>query len=107
MPYTVRALSAAKTDAQRIYDWIHDRSPDGANRWWAAFCEACRSLERSPERSALAAEAERCDRDIRQLLFKTRRGKYYRLLYVIAESEVHILRVRGPGQPELTDDELA
>jgi len=107
MSYTVRALAGAQTDAQRIYDWIHDRSPDGANRWWAAFREACQSLEQSPERHALAAEAKQCDRNIRQLLFKTRRSKYYRLLYVVAESEVHILRVRGPGQPELTDDELA
>jgi plasmid stabilization system protein ParE len=90
----------------KLYNWIQDRSPDGAIRWWAAFRDACRSLEHSPERNSLAVEAEQSDRDIRQLLFKTSRGRYYRLLYVIADDEVHILRVRGPGQPELADDEL-
>jgi hypothetical protein len=41
------------------------------------------------------------------LLFKTRRGRYYRLVYVIAEDEVHVLRVRGPGQPDLLPDEIS
>lgn len=107
MAYTVRTLSRAKNDAQQIFNWIKDRSPEGAIRWWAAFRDACRSLEQSPERNSLAVEAEQSDRDIRQLLFKARRGRYYRLVYVIAEDEVHVLRVRGPGQPALTPDELA
>jgi plasmid stabilization system protein ParE len=107
MAYTVRTLSRAKNDAQQIYNWIKDRSPEGAIRWWAAFRDACRSLEQSPERNSLAVEAEQSDRDIRQLLFKTRRGRYYRLVCVIAEDEVHVLRVRGPGQPDLTPDELS
>jgi len=106
MAYTVRTLSRAKDDAQQIFNWIKDRSPEGAFRWWAAFRDACRSLERIPERNSLAVESEQSDREIRQLLFKTRRGRCYRLLYLIVADEVHILRVRGPGQPDLTPDEL-
>jgi plasmid stabilization system protein ParE len=107
MVYTVRTLSRAKSDAQQIFNWIKDRSPEGAIRWWVAFRDACRSLEHSSEQNSLAVEAEQSNRDIRQLLFKTRRGRYYRLVYVIAADEVHVLRVRGPGQPDLTPDELA
>jgi plasmid stabilization system protein ParE len=107
MPYVVRILSRAKFDAQQIYDWIKDRSPEGAVRWWTAFRDACHSLKQNPERQSLAIEAEQTGRDLRQLLFKTRRGRYYRLVYVIAGEEVHVLRVRGPGQPDLTPGELA
>ena len=44
--------------------------------------------------------------EVRQFLFKTRRGRTYRAVYVIMDDEVRILRVRGPGQPPLTDDEM-
>jgi plasmid stabilization system protein ParE len=106
MEYTVLTLSRAELDAQRIYDWIKDRSPDGALSWWTAFQVACDSLKQNPERNSIAMEAEWCGRDLRQLLFKTRRGRFYRLVYLIAETEVHVLRVRGPGQPDLMPDEL-
>ena len=106
MAYIVRTLSRANRDSQEIYDWINERSPEGALRWWAAFRDACHALRSNPEHHSLAVEAEQCDRDVRQLLFKTRRGKYYRLLYVVVGSEVHVLRVRGPGQPVLAPDEL-
>lgn len=107
MTYVVRTLSRATSDAQQIYDWIQENSPEGALRWWTAFREACRSLSENPERHSVAAEAEHSDADIRQLLFKTRRGRHYRLLYVIDDGEVCVLRVRGPGQPDLTPDELS
>jgi toxin ParE1/3/4 len=107
MAFTVRTLSRAKNDAQQIYNWINDRSPEGALRWWTAFRDACRSLEQFPDQNSLAVEAEQSDRDVRQLLFKTRRGRHYRLVYVIAADEVHVLRVRGPGQPDLSSDELS
>jgi plasmid stabilization system protein ParE len=107
MEFKVRTLPRAELDAQHIYDWIKERSPEGARRWWLAFEDACDRLQRQPFSFALAAEAELCGRDVRQILFKTWRGKYYRALYVIIEDEVRVLRVRGPGQPDLSSHELA
>ena len=106
MSFTVRTLPQAEFDAQQIYDWINERSPDGSRRWWEAFLVACDNLKQDPARYSLAPEARWCDREIRQLLFRTRRGRYYRLLYLIVEAEVRIIRVRGPGQPDLSPDEL-
>jgi plasmid stabilization system protein ParE len=106
MRYIVRTLSRAERDAQQIYDWIKERSPDGALRWWDAYLDACQSLAYNPERNALAPEAQWGDDDVRQALFKTRRGVYYRALYIVSGKEVHVLRVRGPGQPDLLSDEL-
>ena len=45
-------------------------------------------------------------REVRQVLFQTRHGRPYRILYAISGDEVRVLRVRGPGQPEQEDDEL-
>jgi plasmid stabilization system protein ParE len=106
MRYTVRTLPRAEFDAQQIYEWIRERSPDGARSWWLAFEHACETLERDPNSYALAPEAEVTGRELRQMLFKTRRGRYYRALYVVIDDEVRIVRVRGPGQPDLMADEL-
>jgi plasmid stabilization system protein ParE len=107
MAYTVRTLPRAEFDAQQIYDWISERSPDGARRWWLAFEEACDRLKRETVDHALAPEADWIGREIRQSLFKTPQGRYYRLLYVIVGNEVRVIRVRGPGQPDLKVDETA
>jgi plasmid stabilization system protein ParE len=106
MGYTIRTLPRAELDAQQIYSWISERAPEGANRWWIAFEDACDRLTRDPFSYALAPEADSTERDIRQILFKTKQGRYYRALYVIVGDEVRLLRVRGPGQPDLLPDEL-
>ena len=106
MRYIVRTLSRAEHDAQQIYDWIKEQSPDDARRWWDAYLDACQSLADNPERNAIAPEAQCGDDEVRQALFKTRRGVYYRALYTISGDEVHVLRVRGPGQPDLSSDEV-
>ena len=107
MPYDVRILPRAEFDVQQIYNWIGERSPEGAHRWWLAFEEAIAGIKQQPSGFALALEAQWIDREIRQLLFKTAHGRYYRAIYVIVGNEVRILRVRGPGQPDLSADELA
>ncbi len=106
MAFRVRILPRGELDLQLIVDWIRDRSPDGARCWWDAYIEARSKLQNAPLTFARAPEAAQTDRDIRHLLFKTAHGKYYRLLFVVVEGEVQILRVRGLGQPDLADDEL-
>src|SRR3989304_1939246 len=107
MTFTVRTLPRAEFDAQQIYDWIKEQSPDGARRWWDAFLVACDNLKQDPDRYSLAPEANLCEREIRQFLFRARRGRYSRLFYVIVKAEGPITRGRGPGQPDLMPDELS
>jgi plasmid stabilization system protein ParE len=101
--FTVRILATAQRDADRIFDWIKDRSPEGALRWYDAFLAAADGLSMNPFTCGIAAESEDLDFEVRQKLFRTRRGGAYRLLFMIAGEEVHVLRVRGPGQPPLTE----
>ena len=44
--------------------------------------------------------------DIHEVLFKTSKGNPYRLLFTIVDDEVLVLRVRGPGQDYVSENEL-
>ena len=78
----------------------------GANAWYEAFETAAQNLATEGESAGLAPEAELVGVPLRQKFFRTRRGKRYRLLFTIAEHEVRILRVRGPGQPPIAKTDL-
>ena len=106
MTFHVRILRRAERDAQQIFEWIARRSPDGAVRWWNALAAAVAKLTLNPIGYGLAPEDEWTDHELRQFLFKTRRGRMYRGVFVIVADEIRVLRVRGPGQPPLESDEL-
>lgn len=106
MNFTLRILPRAERDVQSIFEYIGQRSPQGAHRWWNAFQEAAVRTARHPRQYPSAPEDSTTDVELRQFLFKTRRGRTYRAVFAIVENEVRILRVRGPGQPPLTEDEL-
>jgi plasmid stabilization system protein ParE len=99
-------LPRAERDVQRIFEWISDRSPEGAVRWWNTFEEAASRSVDNPERYGLAPENGLISYELRQFLFKTPHGRTYRGVFTLAGNEVRILRVRGPGQPPLDPDEL-
>jgi len=63
-------------------------------------------MAENPDSFGLAPEGELLVEDIRQCLFKTPKGRSYRVLYLIESDKVVVLRVRGPGQPPLSADEL-
>ena len=98
MKFSLSITQQAKQDAQVIYDWIAERARGGADRWYEAFHNALDRLESDAHRHALAPESKFFTNEIRQLLFKTRKGLPYRILYSIADQMVVVLHVRGPGQ---------
>ena len=106
MIYKVRVLERAQNDVDGILRWLLERSPSGAARWHAAFMSASATLANDPHRFALASERPALDRDVRERLFKTPRGRRYRIVFTIVGQEVRILRVRGPGQPPLEASDL-
>ncbi len=78
--------------------YISERSSQGAVAWLAELERAIRRLEARAETFSEALECEHFKIDVKQLLFKTRRGLVYRMVFTITEDEVRVLRVRGPGQ---------
>jgi mRNA-degrading endonuclease RelE of RelBE toxin-antitoxin system len=53
--------------------------------------------------SVKAPEAEELSIDLRQ--YKTRRGRPYRLIFVIKDTKIEVLTLRGSGQNRLKPEE--
>ncbi|MES1213119.1 MAG: type II toxin-antitoxin system RelE/ParE family toxin [Singulisphaera sp.] len=92
----------AEANIGATYNWIAERSPAGAERWYRAFGRAIERLRADPERFPVAAESHRFDVVIRNLTFRMHSRRTYRILFTIAQDRVHILYVRGPGRDWLT-----
>lgn len=106
MSFTVRELSKARQDKESIFRWLHGRSPPGAASWLRAYDAVIENLRREAPSFGEALENKDCDFDVRQALFKTRRGRVYRALFFIEGEDVYILRVRGPGQAPVAPDDM-
>jgi plasmid stabilization system protein ParE len=106
MSYKVRVLGRAQQDVATCYAYIAQRSLQGAASWFNRFAETRDRLSRDPNRRPLAPESRFVDYEVRETLFKTRKGRPYRILFTISGDEALVLRVRGPGQDFLTADDL-
>jgi plasmid stabilization system protein ParE len=106
MTRLVRILSRAQADVDRIYLWLRRRSPAGAAAWYAALLHTLHELGGNAAVYSIAPEAQSLCIDLQQTFFKTRRGRTYRLLFVVRAEEIRVLRVRGPGQRPVTPRDL-
>ncbi len=107
MTHKLVVVETAEIDVDGIYGYILQRSPQGAASWYRAFLACAKRIARQPLACGFAAENAEFDVDLRQALFKTRSGSFYRCLYTVIHDEVRILRVRGPGQPPLKSGDVA
>jgi hypothetical protein len=98
MRFAVRELPMARQDKDSIFRWLDARSPTGALAWLDAYDSLVERLKHDAGSFGLAPENHDCDFEVRQALFKTRRGHVCRALFSIEAEDVFILRVRGPGQ---------
>lgn len=107
MKHRVVVLRRAENDVREIVSWISERSRAGAKRWHEAYQTALSRLTDHPTSYSIAEEADDIPKhELRQFIFKTRRGLPYRGVFIVVNNEVRVLRIRGPGQAPLTPDEL-
>ena len=106
MSFVVRELPKAKQDKESVYSWITARSPTGALAWLDVYDAVITRLADDADSFSFAPENADCELDVRQTLFKTRRGRVYRLLFFIEGTEALVLRVRGPGQARVSSTEI-
>lgn len=106
MTFSVRLVTSAKNDVDNIYGWLLARSAKGAFNWYSALSTRLEKLSHDASGCAVAREAHRLKRDLRETYFKTCYGNRYRLIFTIVDSEVRILRVRALGQKLLRAGEL-
>jgi plasmid stabilization system protein ParE len=101
MRYVLSTLRRAENDVEHIYGWLARHSSAGAVAWYRAYVDAIGDLRQNPLAFGFAAERSLARREIRQRNFRTSQGAYYRILFTVAEDQIRVLRVRGPGQPPL------
>ncbi|MGQ0636344.1 MAG: type II toxin-antitoxin system RelE/ParE family toxin [Planctomycetaceae bacterium] len=106
MMFRVILQPEAESEISAIYQWLASRSSTGAARWFNRFTLALQALASDPHRYPAAPEAEAVGREVRQFLFKTRRGGMYRALFLVEGADVYIVHVRGPGQALLEADDF-
>lgn len=102
----IHVLPRARRDLFRIMTWLQSRSPRGAVSWLRAFWLAATRIADDPVSFPLADEAHRLSRAVREALFKTRRGRRYRIIFDFSDDEVFIHGVRRPGQRPLRRGDL-
>jgi plasmid stabilization system protein ParE len=105
MRYRIVMRPAARLDLHEAADWIAERSPGGAERWFHGFLAALKSLEADADQWGLAPEAEYLSIPVRQWFYRTK-SSVTRVVFTIVGDEVHVLRVRRPGQDLLRKEDL-
>ncbi len=107
MKYQVYLLPAAERDLDHILTFLQERSVQGATNWLNAFEEALAELVSNPLRYSTAPENNAFEIELRQILFGTKQGHRYRMVYRIDEERVTVYRLRGKGQAPLNKDDLS
>jgi len=98
MTFRVHLTFRAERDVDHILSFIVERSPQGAATWAARWHEVLQELSETANQKPIAPESEDHDHEIHHVVFKTRRGKAYRAIFIIQDDLVLITHVRGPGQ---------
>ena len=78
MRHRVIITDPADKNFRDHFQWIRERSPQGAEAWRARIFEAVRSLEIAPDRHALARESTAFPVEIRCLLVGKNRSAFRR-----------------------------
>jgi plasmid stabilization system protein ParE len=106
MTYDLVYTNRAKRDLNVAADWIAQRAPETAERWFQGFVAALETLRRDAAIYSLAPESDYCSIEVRQFVFRTKSRRVNRALYTIRGSTAVILAIRRPGQDLLTAGEV-
>jgi plasmid stabilization system protein ParE len=93
MTYLVIVQPSAQAEMEAAYEWVAERAPITAARWYNRLLDAIESLADNPERCPLAPEDEYFREEIRNLLYGKRQNAY-RIIFTIRDDSVHVLHVR-------------
>jgi plasmid stabilization system protein ParE len=104
--YRVRLAAKAEADVDEILRWFHEQQATVAGgRWFARLLHKIGTLETRPDRCPIAAESADLRVEIRELLFGRRHG-VYRILFLIEERTVQILRIWHAARDRVSTEEL-
>ena len=93
MTYRVHFTESAAADAQAVYDWIAQRAPRAAVKWFNGLLDVVASLGTFPTRCGIAPESTKAGEQIRHMLYG-RKPHVYRILFTIRVRDVYVLHIR-------------
>jgi plasmid stabilization system protein ParE len=96
MSFTVVVEKEAEEDLKAVANWLAQYSGNKAVLWYFDATEAIESLGNFPARCPLAPESRKFGVEIRHLIFDK-----YRILFIIDDETVYVLRVRHQAQDVL------
>ena len=99
--YLVRLSDRAFRDLEELYAFIGADPPGQAFAWFNGLADAIHSLERFPERGAVALESKK----LRQLLFGNQ-PHLYRIIYALDKRNhiVNVLHIRHGARAPLSKE---
>jgi plasmid stabilization system protein ParE len=98
----VQIADPAKVDVQEAFSWwSENRSADQAALWYRQITEAIATLQVLPDRCPLVPESALSMSGVRQLLFGVGSHPTHRIIFVIEDDIVTILRVRHHARDEM------
>lgn len=105
MKYHVLVTAEAQRDLEAAVDWWSEhRSAEQARKWYNAVAGAIESLKSHPDRCPRALESDSFRHELRQLNCGIRQRRTHRIVFVVRENTVVVLRVRHLAQDELRPD---
>ena len=103
MSYRVEITDRAAREIEEQFDYLQERSEAAAERWREGLLAVIESLAEHPERCPRAPEADWFGPNLRQLVYGKKR-QAQRILFVVLDEAVVILRVRHSAQDALGPD---
>jgi plasmid stabilization system protein ParE len=103
--YKVIIQPPAESDIDLAYRYIAQYSTTSADRWFNGLYDAIMSLRTMPNRCGLARESGSFDEPIRQLIYG-RRSQAYRVIFVVRDRQVRVLRVLHGAHDQLRPGDL-
>ena len=101
----VLILRRAEEDLRKGLKYLAPFAPQAAQRWADGFQDAIEELAINADRWGVAPETGLLGLEIRQLIYRAKSGSASRALFVIAGDQIRVLRIRRPGQPNLTSED--
>jgi len=105
MSFRVEYTLHAQGEIEDSYLWIKERAPQAAEKWRDELIGKVEELADNPLRHPVAPESDKFPREIRQMLFRKRRGQF-RVFYTIDGKRVVILSVRRSARKPLEGGDL-
>ena len=107
MRFRVKYTATAKTELHQAYEWILEQSQsyEIAFKWFNEISQTVSSLDHNPRPCALAPENAYFKKEIRQLLYGKRTGRYRILFTIEEEKTVVILYIRQSARRHLDEEE--